>query len=49
MPPDQQYPEGYWKLEKPMTQGGWQAIDLSTMKPGARPETHVPFLPGYKP
>ena len=46
MPPTAQYPEGYWKLEKPMPNGGWQPIDPSTMKPGGRPETHVPFPPG---
>ena len=41
----QDYPDGYWKLEKPMKQGGWQAVDPSTMKPGGRPQTHVPFPP----
>jgi hypothetical protein len=46
MPPTEQYPDGYWKLEKPMPNGGWQPIDPSTMKPGGRPETHVPFPPG---
>jgi RHS repeat-associated protein len=43
MPPTEQYPNGYWKLEKPMKDGGWQPINPSTMKPGTRPETHVPF------
>ncbi len=46
MPPTAQYPDGYWKLEKPMPNGGWQPIDPSTMKPGGRPETHVPFPSG---
>lgn len=46
MPPTPQYPDGYWKLEKPMSNGGWQPIDPSTMKPGGRPETHIPFPPG---
>jgi hypothetical protein len=46
MPPTSDYPNGYWKLEKPMGNGGWQAIDPSTMKPGGRPETHVPFPAG---
>lgn len=46
MPPTPQYPDGYWKLEKPMPNGGWQPIDPSTMKPGGRPETHIPFPPG---
>ncbi|MFH1023788.1 MAG: RHS repeat-associated core domain-containing protein [Planctomycetota bacterium] len=45
MPPTEQYPNGYWKLEKPMVDGSWQPIDPSTMKPGGRPETHVPFPP----
>ncbi len=43
-----QYPNGYWKLEKPMKDGSWQPIDPSTMKPGTRPQTHVP-LPPKKP
>ena len=43
MPPTEQYPDGYWKLEKPMADGSWQPIDPSTMKPGTRPETHIPF------
>ncbi len=43
MPPAPGYPNGYWKLEKPMSQGGWQGIDPSTMLPGSQPETHVPF------
>jgi len=45
MPPTEQYPHGYWKLEKPMKDGGWQPIDPSTMKPGTRPETHIPLPP----
>jgi hypothetical protein len=40
-----QYPNGYWKLEKPMKDGSWQPIDPSTMKPGGHPETHVEFPP----
>jgi hypothetical protein len=43
MPPTKQYPNGYWKMEKPMKDGSWQAIDPSTMKPGGRPQTHVEF------
>lgn len=45
MPATEQYPNGYWKLEKPMNDGSWQPIDPSTMKPGTRPQTHVPFPP----
>lgn len=40
-----QYPSGYWRLEKPMSNGGWQGINPATMKPGSQPETHVPFPP----
>ena len=43
MLPTSQYPRGYWKLEKPMSDGSWQPIDPSTMKPGTRAETHVEF------
>jgi RHS repeat-associated protein len=46
MPPTAGYPNGYWRLEKPMPQGGWQGIDPSTGKPGTQPETHVPFPEG---
>lgn len=46
MPPTAGYPNGYWRLEKPMSQGGWQGIDPSTGKPGTQPETHVPFPEG---
>ncbi len=43
--PTEQYPNGYWRLEKPMGNGGWQGIDPSTMKPGTHPETHIPLPP----
>jgi hypothetical protein len=46
MPPTKQYPDGYWKLEKPTRRGKWQEIDPSTMKPGSHPETHTHSLPG---
>jgi hypothetical protein len=45
MPATEQYPNGYWKLEKPMQDGSWQPINPSTMKPGNRPQTHVEFPP----
>lgn len=48
MSPTEQYPNGYWKLEKPMKDGSWQPIDPSTMKPGTRPQTHIEF-PSKKP
>lgn len=47
MKPTQQYPNGYWVLEKPMPQGGYQKVNPSTMKPGAQHETHVPLPEGY--
>ena len=31
MPPSPDYPNGYWRLEKPVGNGGWQGIDPSTM------------------
>jgi RHS repeat-associated protein len=40
-----QYPNGYWRLEKPMGNGRWQGINPATMRPGTHPETHVPFPP----
>ena len=45
MPPTEQYPNGYWRLEKPMSDGSWQPIDPSTMRPGGRPDTHIPLPP----
>lgn len=47
MKPTQQYPNGYWRIEKPMPQGGMQGIDPSTMKPGSQSETHIPLPQGY--
>jgi len=46
MPSTDGYPNGYWRLEKPMPQGGWQGIDPSTGQPGSQPETHAPFPEG---
>ena len=48
MPSTEQYPNGYWKMEKPMKDGSWQPIDPSTMKPGTRPQTHIEFPPGNR-
>jgi len=45
MPPNPYYPHGYWRLEKPMANGGWQGINPSTMRPGPQWETHVPLPP----
>jgi hypothetical protein len=47
MRPTEQFPDGYWRLEKPMCQGGAQGINPLTMKPGTLEETHVPLPPGY--
>jgi RHS repeat-associated protein len=47
MQPTEQYPTGYWRLEKPMPQGGAQGIDPRTMKPGPQWDTHVPLPSGY--
>jgi RHS repeat-associated protein len=44
--PTEQYPNGYWKIEKFDGQG-WQRLDPRTMKPGPHPDTHVPFPSGY--
>ena len=45
MPPTKQYPNGYWKLERPMKDGSWQPINPSTMKPGRQWEVHIPLPP----
>lgn len=43
MPGTRDYPNGYWRLEKQMKNGGWQAIDPATGKPGSPGETHIPM------
>jgi hypothetical protein len=43
MPPNPYYPNGYWRLEKPMENGGWQGINPTTMQPGPQWETHIPL------
>jgi RHS repeat-associated protein len=45
MPPTQQYPNGYWVIEKVMKNGGLQKLDPRTMKPGTRWDTHIPLPP----
>ena len=45
MGPTNDYPNGYWRLEKQMSNGGWQGVNPSTMKPGPQWETHVPLPP----
>ena len=40
--PTQQYPHGYWKIEK-FDGKGWQRLDPRTMKPGTHPDSHVPL------
>ena len=45
--PTEQYPNGYWKIEKFDGQG-WQRLNPQTMKPGPHQDTHVPMPPGYK-
>lgn len=47
MKPTQQYPDGYWVLEKQQANGGWQKVNPSTMKTGQQHETHVPLPKGY--
>ena len=44
--PTEQYPYGYWKIEKFDGQG-WQRLDPRTLKPGPHHDTHVPFPRGY--
>lgn len=43
MQPTQQYPQGYWVLEKVQANGGLQKINPSTMKPGPEWDTHIPL------
>jgi hypothetical protein len=45
VPANAYYPNGYWRLGKPMENGGWQGIDPATMRPGPQWETHIPLPP----
>ena len=45
MPANPYYPNGYWRLEKPMANGGWQGMNPATMRPGPQWETHIPLPP----
>ncbi|TWI03646.1 RHS repeat-associated protein [Luteimonas cucumeris] len=45
MAPTEQYKNGYWVLEKPMSNGGLQKINPSTGRPGPEWDTHVPLPP----
>ncbi len=45
--PTEQYPYGYWKIEK-FDGHGWQRLDPRTLKPGPHRDTHIPFPRGYK-
>jgi len=44
--PTEQFPSGYWKIEK-FDGKGWQRLDPRTMKPGPHPDTHIPLPNGY--
>jgi RHS repeat-associated protein len=43
--PTEQYPDGYWRMEKLQKDGTWQYVNPSTMKPGPHCDTHVPLPP----
>ena len=46
-PPTTSYPNGYWKYEKLLDNGGWQPLNPTTGCPGAPRGTHVPLPPGW--
>jgi RHS repeat-associated protein len=46
--PTKQYPNGYWKIEKPLENGGLQGVDPLSYKPVPKHEYHVPLPRSYR-